>query len=81
MYFSEHKLVVEIDENRHTGRNQNEENKIQIKLKERFNCKFYRINPDVEDFDIILEISKIQNFITQSHEENLKDKFAKELLN
>ena len=81
MYFSEHKLVVESDENRHTDRNQNEENKIQIKLKERFNCKFYRINLDVEDFDIILEISKIQNFITQSHEENLKGKFAKELLN
>ena len=58
MYFSEHKLVVEIDEKGHTAGNQ-------IKIKERFNCKFHRINPDVEGFDIFLEISKIQNYITQ----------------
>ena len=45
-------------------------------------CKFFhRINPDVEDFDIFLEISKIQNYITQSNEEKLKIKFAEELLN
>ena len=73
-YFSEHKLVVEIDEKGHTAGNQ-------IKIKERFNCKFHRINPDVEGFDIFLEISKIQNYITQSNKEKLKSKFAKELLN
>ena len=78
MYFSEHKLVLEIDEKRHTERNQNEENKRQIKVKERLNCKFYRINPDVEGSDIFLEISKIQNYITQSNEEKLKSKFAEE---
>ena len=60
MYFSEHELVVEIDEKGHTDRNQIEENKRQIKMKERLNCKFYRINLDVECFDIFLEISKIQ---------------------
>ena len=81
MYFSEHKLVVEIDEKGHTDRNQNEENKRQIKIKECLNCKFYRINPDVEGFDIFLEISKTQNYITQSNEEKLKSKFAEELLN
>ena len=81
MYFSGHKLVVEIDEKGHTERNQNEENERQIKIKERLNCKFCRINPDVECFDIFLEISKIQNYITQSNEQNLKSKFAEELLN
>ena len=81
MYFSEHKLVVEIYEKGHTERNQNEENERQIKIKERLNCKFYRINPDVEGFHIFLEISKIQNYITQSNEQNLKSKFAEELLN
>ena len=60
MYFSEYELVVEIDEKGHTDRNQIEENKRQIKMKERLNCKFYRINLDVECFDIFLEISKIQ---------------------
>ena len=81
MYFSEHKLVVEIDEKGYTERNQNEENERQIKIKERLNSKFYGINPDVEGFYIFLEISKIQNYITQSNEQNLKSKFAEELLN
>ena len=40
MYFSEHKLVAEIDEQGHTDRNQHEENKRQITVRERFNCKF-----------------------------------------
>ena len=81
MYFSEHKLVVEIDKKGHTERNQNEENERQIKIKERLNCKFYRINPDVEGFYIFPEISKIQNYITQSNKQNLKSKFTEELLN
>ena len=81
MYFSEHKLVVEIDEKGHTDRNQNKENKRQIKIKEHLNWKFSRINPDVEGFDNFLEISKVQNYITQSNEEKLKSEIAKELLN
>ena len=81
MYFSESKFVVEIDEKRHTDRNQNEENKRQIKIQEHLNCKFHRINPDVEGFDIFLEISKIQTYITQSNKEKQKRKIAKELLN
>ena len=53
MYFSERKYVVEIDEKGHTDRNQNEENKRQI------NYKFFqRINPDLEGFDIFLELVK-----------------------
>ena len=53
------------------------------KKKENYSdCKFFhRINPNVEGFDISLEISKIQTYITQSNEEKLKKKFAKELLN
>ena len=62
MYFSEHKLVIEIYEKGHTDRNQNEENKRQTKIEEHLNCKFHSINPDVEGFDIFLEISKIQNY-------------------
>ena len=81
MYFSEDKIVVEIDEKGHTDRNQNEENQRQIKIEEHLNCKFYGINPDVEGFDIFLEISKVQNYITQSNKEKLKSKFAKQLLN
>ena len=68
MYFSEHKLVAEIDKQGHTDRNQNKENKRQITVRERFNCKFQRMNPDVEVCDNFLEISKIQNYMTQSNE-------------
>ena len=82
MYFSKHKFAVEIDKKVNTDRNQGEENERQTKIEKYSDWKFFhRINPDAEDFDIFLEISKIQNYITQSHEEKLKSKFAKELLN
>ena len=81
MHFSEHKLVVEIDEKRHTDRNKNKISKRQLKTEECLNCKFHSINPDVEGFDIFLEISKIKNYTTQSNEEKIKSEFAEELLN
>ena len=82
MCFSEHKFAVEIDEKGHTDRNQDEKNERQTKIEKHSDCKFFhRINPDAEGFDIFLEIGKIQNYITQSNEEKLKSKFAKELLN
>ena len=34
---------------------------------------FHRINPDAEDIDIFLEISKIQDSIDQSNEEKIKE--------
>ena len=80
MYFSEHELVVEIDEKGHLDRNQNKENERQIKTEKRLNCKFHRINLDAEHFYIFVEISKIQNYITKSNEEKMKSKFARELL-
>ena len=67
-YFSEHKLVVEIDKKGHIDRNQNKENERQIKIEKLLNCKFYRINPDAENFDIFVEISKIQNYIKSNEE-------------
>ena len=81
MYFSESKFVVEIDKKLHIDRNQNKENERKIKMEKCSDCKFFhKINPDVEGFDIFLEISKIQTYIMQSKEEKLKSKFAKELL-
>ena len=80
MYFSEHKLVVEIDEKGHTNRNQNKENKRQIKIKEHLNWKFSRINPDVVGFDIFLEISKVQNYITHSNEKKTKKQNCKRII-
>ena len=82
MYFSKHRFAVEIDEKGHADRNQGEENERQTKIKKYSYCKFFhRINPDPKGFEISLEISKIQNYITQSNQEKLKSRFAKELLN
>ena len=81
MYFSEHKLVIDIDEKRHIDRNQNKENERQIEIEKCLNCKFYRINPNAKNIDIFVEIRKIQNYITKSNEEKTKIKFARELLN
>ena len=82
MYFSEHKLVAEIDEQGHIDWNQNEENERQTKIENHSDCKFIHIiNPGVEGFDIFVEISKIQNCSNKSNEEQLKSKFAEELLN
>ena len=80
MCFSEHKLVIEIDEKGHTDRNQNEENKRQIKIEDHLNCKFHSINPDVEGFDIFLEITEIQNYITQSNKEKRNSKIEKKII-
>ena len=38
---------------------------------------FHRINLDAEGFDMFLEISKIQNYITQSNKEELEKKEVK----
>ena len=80
MYFSEHELVVEIDEKENIDRNQNKENERKIKIEEHLNCKFHRINPDEENFGVFVEISKIQNYITKLNQVKMKSKFAKELL-
>ena len=69
-------------------RNQNEENERQIKIEKRLDCEFHKINPDAENFEIFAEIIKIQNYITKSTKqltkkstkEEMKNKFAKELL-
>ena len=80
MYFSEHELVVEIDEKENIDRNQNKENERKIKIEEHLNCKFHRINPDEENFGVFVEISKIQNYITKLNQVKMKSKFARELL-
>ena len=73
MYFLEHKFDVEIDEKGHIRRNQHKGNERQTKIEKHPDFRFFhRINPDGEDFDIFLEITKIQSYITKSNEEKLK---------
>ena len=76
MYFSEHKFAEEIDEKGHIDRNQNKENERQTKIEKRINCKFHRINPDAENFDIFVEISKIQNQMKKKWKANLQQNWV-----
>ena len=72
---------MEIVKKGHIDRNQNKENERQTETEKHSDSKlFHRINPDVEDFHISPEISKIQNYTTQSNKEKLKSKFAEEIL-
>ena len=74
MYFSELIFAVEIDEKGHTDRNQDKENERQTKIEKHSDCRFFHgINLDAEGFDIFLfEISKAQNYVTQSNKEKIK---------
>ena len=42
-------------------------------MEKELNCKFIRINPNKENFDIFVEISKIQNHIKKSIKELRKE--------
>ena len=83
MYFSEHKLAIEVDEKGRTDRDEKKkENEREEKIKKELGCKFIRINPDAENYDIFVEIGKINDYIAQSNKEGeikeIKEKLEKE---
>ena len=85
LYFSEHKLAIEVDKKGHTDRNEKKkkkENEREEKIKKELGCKFIRINPDAENYDIFVEIGKINDYIAQSNKEGeikeIKEKLEKE---
>ena len=49
-------------------------------MKKELGCKFIRINPDTENYDVFTEISKIHNFIAESTKKSLIDNISKRLL-
>jgi very-short-patch-repair endonuclease len=63
LYFPEHKLAIECDENGHQDRDKYEEVKRQKYLEETLKCKFIRYNPDAKDFDIFNVIHEIMKHI------------------
>ena len=66
LYFSEHKLAIEVDEKGHSDR---DEKKMKEKKKKELRCKFIRKNPEAENYDIFVEIGKIKDYIAQSNKE------------
>ena len=59
MYFHDYKLAVEIDENGHSDRNIDRKIKRQRVIEQELGCKFIRIDPDEEDFDIFRAINEV----------------------
>ena len=59
LYFHDYKLAVEIDENGHKDRNEEHESKRQKELETELGCRFIRINPDKENFNISKAKNKI----------------------
>ena len=80
LYFSEHKLAIEVGQKGHIDRDEKKENEREEKIKKELGCKFIRINPDAKNYDIFVEIGKIQNHIIESTKKSLIDDLSKRLL-
>ena len=74
IYFTEYCLAVEIDEKGHTDRDLVLEEKRQKALEKKLNCKFIRINTSKENFDVDYEVSRIQLFISQFKDNEIKER-------
>ena len=51
------------------------------KLEEDFRCTFDRINPDKENFDIFVELGKIESYISESNKKLTEESTKKSLIN
>ena len=65
MDFHDYKLTIEIEENGSSSRNIDHEIKRQKAKEQELVCKFVRIDPDKEDFDIFRAINEIFRHIKQ----------------
>ena len=65
-YFLKYKLAIEVDKQGHNDRDIDYEIKRQKAVEKELGCEFIRINPAKENFNIFVEIDKIQNYITKS---------------
>ena len=79
-YFPRHKLALEVDELGHLDRNEEDEMRRQKKLEEHLKCTFLKINPDKENFDIFLELGKIESYISESNKKLTKESSKKSLI-
>ena len=66
LYFHDYRLAIEVDEKGHKGRNTNDEIQRQKALEKELGCKFIRINPDEEKFNIFRTINEIHMHIKES---------------
>ena len=79
-YFPKQKLAIEIDENGHQDRDFEAEIERQKALEKELNCRFIRINPAKEKFDVFNQIGRIQDFVFESNEKSLLKTISGRLL-
>ena len=65
LYFHYYKLAIEIDENGHSHRDINYKINRQKAIEQELSCRFIRVDPDKEDFDIFRAINEIFRHIKQ----------------
>ena len=80
MYVPKYKLAKEADELGHCTRDIKSDIERQNKKEKELDCKFIRIDPLGENFDIIDEICKIKKHIIKSTKKSTKDKISDLLL-
>ena len=73
LYFPQHKLAIEIDEQRHKDRDKHKEIVRQKVIQKELDCKFIRINPDEQNFHMDIHISRIENHIAESSRKSRHD--------
>ena len=80
LYLHDYKLPIKIDENGHSDRNIEYKINQQKAIYQEFGCKFIRIDPDKEDFDIFRALNQIVRQIKQSTKKTLISKISTRLL-
>ena len=63
LYFHDYKLVIKVHEKGHKDRNIDEDIQRKKALEKEHGCKFIRIDPDEEDFNIFKAINEIHRHI------------------
>ena len=78
LYFHYYKPAIETDENGHSDRNIDYEIKRKKPIEQEIGCKFIRINPGKEDFDIFRAIIEVFRHIEESTKKTLLKKFQRD---
>ena len=78
-YFPKYKLAIEVDEQGNNDRDVDYEIERQKAIEKELGCKFNWINPTKENFNIFVEIGKIQIYILKSTKK-LTEESAKKIL-
>ena len=63
LYFHDYRLAIEVNEPGHNDRNNDDEVERQKAIEKELDCKFIRINPDEENFNIFKTTNKIHRCI------------------